>query len=188
MITSYCSLKRVDSLLLQITQFHAVASVWTGRCTLASLVLFWIWREKWLMPHVLLNCSSTSQNRNQTKDVNLQWAPQKDIQDQADEPATAAELWAQADTKRKAQVKNMSEPRLRDSSFYSCAYTLSGPPCRAKVLRMKYGKKQKTPGWFWKTISDYWSPGSDESEPLWKKSGSSLPNLKKKTYRNTTVT
>lgn len=95
------------------------------------------------MPHVLLNCSSTSQNRDQTKDRNLQWAPQKDIQDQADEPATAAELWAQADTKRKAQVKNMSEPRLRDSSFYSCAYTLSGPLCRAKVLRMKYGKKQK---------------------------------------------
>lgn len=95
------------------------------------------------MPPVLLNCSSTSQNRNQTKDLNLQWAPQKDIQDQADEPATAAELWAQADTKRKAQVKNMSEPRLRDSSFYSCAYTLSGPLCRAKLLRMKYGKKQK---------------------------------------------
>lgn len=98
-------------------------------------------RSDWC--HVLLNCSSTSQNINQTKDLNLQWAPQKDIQDQADEPATPAEPWAQADTKRKAQVKSMSEPRLRDSSFYSCAYTLSGPLCRAKLLRMKYGTKQK---------------------------------------------
>lgn len=41
---------------------------------------------------------------------NLQWAPQKDIQDQADEPIIAA------DTKRKA---TLSDPRLRDSSFYT---------------------------------------------------------------------
>lgn len=119
------------------------------------------------MPHVLLNCSSTSQNIDQTKALNLQWIPQKDIQDQADEPIIAADepiisadLWAPADIKRKAQMQNLSDPRLRDSSFY----TLSDPLCRAKVLRMIHQKKQTVPRQFWKTISDYWSPGSDELE------------------------
>lgn len=71
-------------------------------------------------------------NINQSKTLNLQWVPQKDIQDQAVEPIIAADLWAPADIKRKAQVQNLSDPSLRDSSFY----TLSGPLCRAQVLRM----------------------------------------------------
>lgn len=88
-----------------------------------------------------------------------------------------------ADTKRKAQMQNFSNPRLRDSSFY----TLSGPLCRAKVLRMKYLKKQKIPREFWKIISDYWSPESDELESLQKLfSGSFLPNLKNKIYTTET--
>lgn len=121
-------------------------------------------------------CSSTSQNINQTKALNLQWAPQKDVQDQVDEPIIAA------DTKRKAQMQNLSGPRLRDSSFY----TLSGPLCRAKALEIKYWKKQKPPRLFWKTISDHWSPGSDELEPLQKLfSGYFWPNLKNKTYKTT---
>lgn len=102
------------------------------------------------MSHMLLNCSSTSQNTHQPKAFNLQWAPQKDIQDQADEPIIAAALWAPADTKRKAQMQNLSDPRLRDSSFY----TLSGPLCRARGLRMNYWTKQKIPSQFWKPISD----------------------------------
>lgn len=103
-------------------------------------------------------------NINQSKALNLQWVPQKDIQDQAVEPIIAADLWAPADIKRKAQVQNLSDPSLRDSSFY----TLSGPLCRAQVLRMIEQKKQTVPRQFWKTISDYWSPGSDELEPLQK--------------------
>lgn len=56
-------------------------------------------------------------NINQSKALNLQWVPQKDIQDQAVEPIIAADLWAPADIKRKAQVQNLSDPSLRDSSF-----------------------------------------------------------------------
>lgn len=90
-----------------------------------------------------------------------------------------------ADTKRKAQMQNLSDPRLRDSRFF---YTLSGLLCRAKVLRMKYQKKEKTPRQIWKTswLLDpriRWirtSPGA--------LSGSSLPKLKDKIYRNTTAT
>lgn len=67
-------------------------------------------------------------------------------------------------------------------------YTLSGPLCRAKALRMKYQKKQKTPRQILKTIwllvpRIRWIRTSPEVV-----SGSFLPNLKKKISRNTTVT
>lgn len=92
------------------------------------------------MSRVLFNCSS--QNINQTKALNLQWAPEKDIRDQH----IAAELWAQADTKRKGTDAESIWSKVEAFKAYPCAYRkLSGPLCRARVPRMKYGKKQKTP-------------------------------------------
>lgn len=71
---SVYSLKCVYSLLLWIIQLwsHAVASVWSGEGTAASLFVFWIWGKKLLMSHVLFNCSSISQNINQIRALNLQ--------------------------------------------------------------------------------------------------------------------